>query len=338
MPVKRFSAYIYPSEYRNDGKPNIYIRNFVESCKEYCDFVNKNLMPHAGFFDILKFRNKIDILFLNWPEEVPERKGGLLQACFYIALVWYLKFKGVVVVWTLHNKVSHVVGKAKIKHFLRKFTARNADYIITHAREGLEVIRALAPKNNNIRFFHHPVNPVIRIKKKEIKYDVLIWGLVSPYKGVDKFLEYLRTKNISNISVAVAGKIEGAAYREKILAFQNEHTFIFDRFVTNDELQELISESRLVLFTYLNYSILSSGALMDTIRYMPLIAGPACGAFNDLREEGLIYTYHDFDELLQILQNQQPVAPESLKFEHFINMNSWLVFGSRLFEFIKIKA
>jgi hypothetical protein len=99
-----------------------------------------------------------------------------------------------------------------------------------------------------------------------------------------------------------------------------------------------ISQSRAVLFTYLENSILSSGALMDTLRYAPLVIGPACGAFNDLKEEGLILTYNDYAHLKVLLAAELRFKPDVNKIQQFITENSWENFGKSLGEFIYINS
>ncbi len=45
-------------------------------------------------------------------------------------------------------------------------------------------------KNINIRYFPHPIIPVPQKQPSTKEIDVLIWGAITPYKGIDKFLEF----------------------------------------------------------------------------------------------------------------------------------------------------
>ena len=332
----RRNAYIYPA----GDMLNSYLNHFIHAVEPQFVFLNKDKPSKYGLFDVIKYVNRLDILFLNWPEEVPERRGGTFQAFFYILMIFWLKFRKTAICWTFHNKVSHVQGKTGLKNFLRYFTARNADFIITHAKEGISLVEKLAqPGYPKIKFFHHPVLPAINLKPyDEKKYDLIMWGMVTPYKGVDEFLTFIEHEHLDHLKILIAGKIGGNAYRDKVLAHRSNTITILDRFIPVDELEMYISQSRAVLFTYLENSILSSGALMDTLRYAPLVIGPACGAFNDLKEEGLILTYNDYAHLKVLLTDELRFKPDVNKIQQFITENSWENFGKSLGEFIYINS
>jgi beta-1,4-mannosyltransferase len=332
-----FRGYMYPYTARDNAIKNPYITNFMDALAGRIEFVNRNSTSAFGLFAILKHIHKIDILFLNWPEDILEKKGGLLQSFFFYFLIQYLKFKNVKVFLVFHNKESHFKNKIRLKIFIRNFTIRKSDYIITHAREGVSIVERLSkPGNSNIMFFHHPVLPAVNlIIPNSKKYDILIWGMVTPYKGIDHFLEFIRDEKQDHLKIMIAGKIPDATYRSKILAYSSRQVEIMDKFIAVQQLEELIAQSRAVLFTYLENSILSSGALMDTLRYAPLIIGPNCGAFKDLYGEGLIRVYDDYAHLKTCLKNLDE-KPDTTKIHRFIEDHSWAGFGAAVYNFIKL--
>lgn len=336
MTSSKIKAYIYPLTSRAGGMVNPYIYHFVSALENKFEFVNRNKPAHTGLFDILKYWNQFSILFLNWSEEAPERKGGILQSFFFIVLVYYLKYRRVKIFWTFHNKVSHGEKRPMLKEYLRRFTARHSDFIITHAKEGIPIVKELSkPGNPRIRFFHHPVLPPVQLQYGKNKlYDILIWGMVTPYKGIDRFLSFVRQEQLEHLKILVAGKIQDKTYRNIILSYQNDHIKIINAFISDKELEKYIVQSRAVLFTYLESSILSSGALMDTLRYSPFIIGPDFGAFKDLQDEGLILTFKDYTHLKIILQDCLDLKPDSERIRKFIIAHSWKKFGISIFNFI----
>jgi len=194
------------------------------------------------------------------------------------------------------------------------------------------------PGDPRIGFFHHPVLPAIPVIPPERKkYDILIWGMVAPYKGIDQFLRFVREAQLQHLKILIAGRISDNAYRNEMMGYQNEQIEIRDAFISTEQLTSYIAQSRMVLFTYLKHSILSSGALMDTLRYKPVIIGPCLGAFKDLSEEGLIYTYSDYPHLKQLLQDLQYMTPDTEKMEKFISDNSWPNFGFTIYKFIDLQ-
>jgi beta-1,4-mannosyltransferase len=337
MNKKILRGYIYPYTAKEGVILNAYINNFMNSLKGRIEFVNSGDASAFGLFTILKYIRKIDMVFLNWPEDIPEKKGGIPQSIFYIFLICCLKLMKVSVFLTFHNKTSHFNKKAKLKNFIRNFTVRKADYILTHAREGIPVVKSIsASEHTVIKFIHHPLLPFIELKVPETrKYDVLLWGMVTPYKGIDRFLQFITDEKLENLKILVAGKISDNNYRDKIMSYRNKQIEITDAFVSLPQLEEHISHSKAVLFTYLEYSILSSGSLMDTLRYAPLIIGPNYGAFKDIHEEGLIEVYDDYAQLKNILNNLNKVPFSPLKIQKFVNENTWDHFGSLVYDLIK---
>jgi beta-1,4-mannosyltransferase len=203
-------AYIYPNTSRNGGLTNPYIFNFIDSLEGKINFVNRNKPSESGIFDLLKYINKIHFLFLNWPEDIPDKKAGFIQTLLLLACINYLKFRKVKIVYTLHNKESHNKAKSILKKYLRKFIIRKADLILTHAREGIEIVRKISNNpNQKIAFINHPVLSKIDIKPDvEKKYDVLIWGTVEPYKGIDKFISFVNEHQLYDIKILIAGRIK----------------------------------------------------------------------------------------------------------------------------------
>ena len=330
MPKKKPKAYIYPITGRKGSIPNPYIQGVIGSLSPMYQFVNRDKPSNSGILDLLKYFIKVDILFLNWPEEIPGKKGGFIQSVVYRFLILYFRFTGKKIVWTLHNKQSHYNSNFWLKGRVINFTARKANLIITHASEGIELAKTLSGDNKkDILFTHHPMKslkePIRNIKKK---YDILIWGTVAPYKGVDDFLEELNKRKVTNLRILIAGKIVRDWLREKILSLKTESIEIIDRFIDEEELEKFIYESKIVLFTYQTTSILSSGVLMDSLVYSPRIIGPDFGAFHDLSKEGIIKSYKNFDELFgiipELLSDHSDIP---LRIRDFYEENSWENFG-----------
>ncbi len=292
-------VYFYP----NKPMLNPYTGNFIKSLNKYCYFINVNNPSKTGFFDVLKYIGKIDYIFLNWIEELIDKRGGIIQSLFFIILVKILKIKRIVIVWTLHNKLSHFGNYLFIKRILNRILINNSDFILTHSTEGIEYAKKLAKgKALNIKYLPHPVQQRKSDIKTELKWDIIIWGNIIPYKGIDKFLEYLLINNYQNkYKILIIGKSDSEQYLEKLNKFKNENITIENRFINENELTELIKSSRIILFTYTKTSVLSSGVLMDSLGLGPEVIGPDTGAFADLAVENIIHVYSNFDELITII-------------------------------------
>jgi len=330
--------YIYPNTARTENTiPNPYLTNLVNSLKKYYTFVNINHPSSIGIFDIIKYYRKLDYLMLNWIGNLPDNKSGLSQSIFLVVLLLITKTTKKSVIWTIHNKISHSESKLLIKKIIFKLMILLSDYIITHSKEGIEYLAELSPnKIYKVTYYPHPVNKLQIIKSKTIKYDILIWGTIIIYKGIDKFLEFLDKKHLLNkYKILIIGKSHSNEYFKKLLNYSNDRIIIKNRYVSEDELKVLISQSKLVLFTYNKSSVLSSGILMDTLSYGAKIIGPHSGAFKDLAEENLIATYKNFDNLLEIIDEEiLNERTNTEKIRTFINNNTWSKFGNRLAEWV----
>lgn len=331
-------AYIYPILPSTKlSNPNPYIYNFIISFKKDIDFLNKNHPASTGIFNLLKYVTKIDFLFLNWIEDLPDKKAGLFQVVCFILVLNFLKRKKVKIIWTMHNKQSHYTSNRTIKKFLFKYILNNSDYIITHSKEGLRYFSEFKVQpNNKIRYFPHPLESKLIKQAKESNYDILLWGSIIPYKGIDKFLDYLyKNKLENNYKILLAGKVNPENYMHTLLKYCNKSIKLENRYIPEEELKNIISESKTVLFTYEGESVLSSGALMDTLSYGGKVIGPCTGAFKDLEEEELIMTYKEYKDIIIII-NDIISSKDTIqeKLNSFVEENNWLAFSNRIFEWI----
>ena len=187
-------AYIYPISERDKhlGLYNPYLNDFIKSEKDKIIFVNEKNPSNSGILDIIKYIFRIDLIFLNWIENVPERKGGIIQTFFVFFILLMAKIFDFKIIWTMHNKMSHSKEQEYWKKLIFKNMLKYSDIILTHSSEGISYGEEIVPgSGKKIHFYHHPIKDRRLPKKLTKEYDLLIWGTISPYKGIDKFLEEL---------------------------------------------------------------------------------------------------------------------------------------------------
>lgn len=328
-------AYIYPVSGRSrQSTENPYLNQFIQTFSSSYRFVNADSPSKVGILNLAQHINKIDLLFLHWIENLPDRNGGYLQSLIFVILCWFCKARGTKVIWTLHNKRSHIRKHAFLKRLLYRYMATRSDFIITHSSEGVKHAISLGARRANVRFFHHPITDRLEsIPRSKKSIDVLIWGRIEPYKGIEEFLKHVMTKCIeSRLQILVIGKASEPEYIERLKKYESANIRIEYRFIGYEELGELIARTRVVLFTHKNYSVLSSGALMDSISYGASVVGPDTGAFRDLKERGIIRTFIDYRNLIKILNEEvgQRGSESQVRLREFIASNSWREFGDRV--------
>jgi len=341
MRRKLHNAYLYPLTNRlSTGIYNPYLDNFMAALSGQLDFVNRNHPSNTGTLNILRFLPGIRFVFLNWIENLPEKKAGLLQTVFLFFLLHTKKIFGLKIIWTLHNKISHSANKLFLKKMIFRQVLKNSDLVITHSEEGIQYAENfLKGVSDKIFFFPHPIVPQQPLAQHTKEFDILIWGTLAPYKGILEFLEYLYAANLQErYKILIVGKSLDQEYFRKIKNLENSNITIRNQFISDKELKELVSKSKIILFTYSGNSVLSSGALIDSIAYHANVIGPEAGAFREMGKSGLIYTYKTFSQLPDIINNliQSNNESEIDAIKKFIKEHSWNKFAEALEERLKV--
>lgn len=320
------NIYFYPNlETKKTLTQNPFIDDFINEVKNYSVIVNKS--SSYGILNIFKYIRIANIFLLNWIEDLPDRKLGLLQTIvFFLFLIINKRIFKKKVVWVKHNTESHTFRKRFIKSLIKKIIIKNVDGIISFSGNWQEKF-----DKKKVFIHHHPTKGPIEIKKGDNIYDFLIWGSIVPHKNILDFLEYLKENNLDKkYRILIKGKSLYPEYFSKIKKYENNYIKIQDGFVNDTELKELISISCYVLFTYSNGSISSSGVLMDTLRYRAKILAYPVGAFKELSKIGLLKTYNDFEEIPKLFEMYKDMAVNDILINSFLEKNSWSNFGKEL--------
>lgn len=320
-------------------KANPYIHDFVTSLER--EGVSKVVNPpHKNpLLSLLPPKNWGDVFIFNWFESIPDFKYGPLQSVIAICFVLLLKFNRRKIIWILHNKKPHAGGHTRLKRFLTRFMAKKSDLILTHATEGVEMIRTHYPyATDKIHFLHHPTKNRLPESSNEMnpEYDLLIWGSISRYKGVLEYLTYLK-ENPQDLKICIIGKCSPASLADEIRCIAPKNVTFICESPSFEELARYIRHSAFVLAPYCPESVLSSGILMDSLSFGARVIGPDVGSFKDYAcEKRLkVYTFHHYDEIGQIvaIHKTDPVSQES--YRKFLEENDWKHFGDRIIELTK---
>src|ERR1700754_2089373 len=99
--------YIYPNISRSRmGSQNPYIEDLKQSLTDN-GFRVTGRPAQKAFVDLLTNGLRSDAVLLNWIEDIPTRKMGLLQTAVLVAYLAVLKARGIKIIWIKHNRVSH---------------------------------------------------------------------------------------------------------------------------------------------------------------------------------------------------------------------------------------
>lgn len=333
------NAYIYPISARGDKKiNNPYLDNFMKSIQDRFNFINKNHPSHSGIFDIVKYIFKIDFAFFHWPENIAEKKMGFFQTLVFLYIfIPCMKIRKIKIVYIVHNKLSHTQNRIRLKKLIARKLLKSSAINITHAGEGVGFIHSMVKTPKKVFFFPHPVDkPLLKNTNPKKEIDILIWGNIAPYKGIDNFLKLLKEKNAENWNVVIAGKVSSEKYMHELNALKPDNVVIIYEFLDDFTIEQLISKSRIVLFPYHSQSVLSSGAFAKTLAFPVKIIGPHCGAFLDFNQLKQVNTFKNEEQLFDLISNGLSEKTHNQKNimdnTHLMNDYSWKSFGKAFLE------
>jgi beta-1,4-mannosyltransferase len=325
--------YLYPKPDKLVVSPNPYIKNFEAAILKNHDLVNEKAI-NRGVLSLFLFFVPTEIFIFNWVEFIPEKRFGKLQSLCLVFLILMARLFGKKIIWILHNKNSHHKSKNIWTDSLFQLMMMFSHKIITHSNAGLDLVKSSFPKyTHKVEVITHPVTAMFDLAPaKEKAYDFIIWGSIYPYKGIDRFLEFLKESPYSaKYKVLLVGKCFDEKYKEKIEDLLTDNVVFYDQMFDLEMIAEFSNQSKFTLFTYKSDTVISSGSLIDSIRMGSVIIGPNHAAFKDLSSYSFVKTYDSFEEIFAIHDSYVPLSDlEQKERLNFVKANSWDKFIEKL--------
>ncbi len=331
---------IFPNTFYNkEHKWNPYIIDFISALKDENVIVDNS--PHKNpLFSLFFKKIRSDAYVFHWIENVPDYKWGYLQTLIAVLFILRIKFHAKKIIWFLHNKKTHTKKHLLAKTFITNIVIKLSDYIITHSTEGINL---LVQKDKSLKdkaiFIHHPTKNRINVAMQEQdfipKYDILIWGTISRYKGVIEFLRYAKEQKLT-LKVKVLGRCVSEEVYQDLFKEITEYVDIEPYGVSFEELALHIKNAKYVLIPYFPDSILSSGILMDSLSFGAKVIGPDVGSFKDYSTftQLNVYTFKEYNDIEKIIKNNNNKV--SIKgYINFLEENSWKVFIRKILKLVK---
>ena len=333
------TIYFYPKiDYKATLSPNPYVEDLEKVLESHYTIVNEKYNT-KGVLEFFKYLPKADIYFLNWIEDLPVYRYGKLQVVVFLFFLFLCRILNKRIVWVLHNKYSHLLSKNKWTDFMYTVLMSKSSLIITHSKEGIDFGRKYYPKHaHKIKYIFHPTKEPFPNLAYSKKYDFLIWGSIRPYKGILEFLRFTKSNSdIKSLKTLIVGQCSDPDYKDELSTLLSNTVELKDAFFEMDEIVRLAGQSRFVLFTHKATSVLSSGALIDTIRMHSRIIGPDIGAFKDLEHLSFVNTYKEYEEIHDIHTRYVDSNDEfdDTELDEFSKNNSWEKFGDQLHSLLK---
>lgn len=330
--------FFYPKNDKMIGSPNPYANDFIEALSENHVVVNR-FAKNKGVINLFKYLPQTDIFIFNWIENVPERRFGKFQVVLFVIFTALAKIMGKKILWILHNKYSHHRKKDKWIDFMYDFMMKNSDRIITHSTSGLEFVKSSYPNfSHKVEVITHPIKPLFDLTPIEEKvYDFLIWGSMFPYKGVDRFIKFLKENpRETPYKILLAGKCFDKKHKQTLESLLTDDIVFHDQVFDMETLAQFSNHSKFTLFTYKSDTVISSGSMIDAIRMGAVIIGPNHGSFSDLSQYSILKTYNSYEDIFRIHKEYKgDIEMEKSEAMRFYNENNWEVFIHKLGKIFK---
>jgi D-inositol-3-phosphate glycosyltransferase len=198
-----------------------------------------------------------------------------------------LRRRGIPVVAIVHNVADH--ESSALRAWLSAVQLRRASAYVTHTRQLATAIQKLVP-GARVEVCVHPVFDYPRAAgtlPKRAELELLMFGLLRPYKGLDLLLEALARLNSRSIRLSVVGEPwQDAA---EILASIDrlglrERVELVPRHVSDAEAAEYFERADAVVLPY--RSVTGSGVLPLAYHYGKPVVVSRLPGFLELVEEG----------------------------------------------------
>lgn len=279
-------AFMYPPRSQNE---------FLDLNKKALKKLGFEVQPtDITFIKYLFTHPKKSIVILNWVEDrVYGRSYKTAVQYFFkmIMLVIFSKIFAKKVVWVKHNfKPHNSAGSTKRFDFLCRL----------YALMGI-------PPVSLEEYFSSPslVHPLYKSdsefitsstgNESENTIDILFFGGIKPYKNLDKVL----CEWPASLSLKIAGKCSDPSYARILEKIIHERCLNVDwdnRFLSSDELNELLRRSKFVLLPHSDGTMISSGSFYHAI-------GEGCNILVNASQFGSLKSeQHSFVHIIDIAE------------------------------------
>lgn len=218
------------------------------------EFLLGYLNPFSWVRAVLKVRRfRPEVIVLAWVHPV----HAPVYICMIVMLRLLCRCK---IVLQCHNVKPHEAFRGA--EFLTRIVCRLVDQIVVHSAAEKSRAEVLCPEGAPIVQLFHPIYefPLVEYKNKSegsSKFELLFFGVIRGYKGLDLLLEALAfvIKRTSDVHLTVAGEgfeiEDNGKVIELVKRFNLEEVVTLDlRYIPNEEVGEFFRKTDLVVLPY----------------------------------------------------------------------------------------
>ncbi len=286
----------------------------------------------------------VRVLHLHWLNPYLRGRNAVSQTAYcvrFLADVALVRWSGVGVVWTIHNRISHESRWPRLERWIQRRLARQADRLIVHARSNLDELSGdlglppgrttVIPHGHYRRAYAPGIDSAAARGALGLPVDgrmYLSFGMLRPYKGIEKLIEaWLSTPHPEGDILVIAGKPLDDAYLQRLLDLVGASAAIkiLPGFVPHSQVHLYFSAADVVVLPF--NAILTSGSLLLAMSYGKPVIAPGFGAIAEMLGEAgdLLYAPRDPHGLRGALERSHTLdlAPLRAKTEKMCDGLDW---------------
>ena len=202
---------------------------------------------------------RYQVFHVHWPEQLIRSRGlfpRIIKGLLFRLLLLKIKIFNIAVVRTLHNLHPHETGNDAETRLLSKLDRLTSLYIRLNAATPMDATKGVTILHG------HYINryPGAHIAPSE-RGRILYFGLIRPYKGIERLLEVFRSLDDNTLSLRVVGR-PTRELGDLIKSASEDDSRITGllEFVADDVLATEVYKSELVILPYKEMH--NSGAIL----------------------------------------------------------------------------
>lgn len=250
-----------------------------------------------------------------------------------------LRRKGVKTAFLCHNVVDH--DASKLKKRISKIFLSQADGYIVHATEEERLLRSLGMDGFILNtkalpvYDHYP--PAKLNLPKRGKLEILFFGFIRPYKGLDVLLDALSMLKDKDIYLTIVGEFWGDSreLEQKISDMKIPNVELILEYVDDDTAANFFERADIVAQPYLS----ATGSAVVSVAYhyrKPVLATNVGGLKDAVRhkETGWLVNPGSSNELADVISSlsRKEAKNTEINISKFCKENSWENLAKKIME------
>lgn len=256
----------------------------------------------------------------------------------FIAMM--LRKNNIRVIFICHNLYDH--DSKKIIRTLSKFFIKQADAYIVHNTDEFDEITDSLPNKRSVKLLHPVSNTKEAVAHDDLtkrgRLELLFFGIIRPYKGLDVLLDALKRLNDKDLYISIVGEpwTDKNELKDKISNMRIPNVDTNLRFVSDKEASEYFQRTDIVILPYLTAT--GSGVAAQAFEYGKPVVASRAGGFKDIVTEGKtgwLFEAGNSRQLAKIIKSLDREVADSTHphITEFIKENSWDNFAKKIITF-----